>query len=128
MEQNTSSGNKAQQISSDRCYSYISGLCEHDVHGLFYLISRFGGCGTSWVSTTNVGNQLGHPTLVDLAKFPGTWKILERSCQDLGKIMVRLFSPCIFSDVCIWYCLIGSLVAMYHHVTHMLTGLVLLES
>ena len=65
--------------------SYISGLCEHDVHGLFYPISCFGGCGTSWVSTTNVGIELGSPTLVNLAKF--TWEILERFCQDHGKIV-----------------------------------------
>ena len=70
---------------------YISGISEHDVHGLFYTISRFGGCGTSWVSTTNIGVELGSPTLVNLAKFPGTGEILERSCQDHGKIGFTMY-------------------------------------
>ena len=105
-----------------------SGLHEHDVHGLFYPFSHFGGCGTSWVSTTNVGIELGSPTLVNLAKFPGTWKILPRSCQDHGKIMARLFSPCTFNVLCIGYCLIGNSVTMHDCGTHMLTGLVLVES
>ena len=52
---------------------FYSGLCEHDVHGLFYPIAHFGECGTSWVSTTNVEIELGSPTLGDLAKCPGTW-------------------------------------------------------
>ena len=31
--------------------------------------------------------ELGSPTLVNLAKFPGTWKIFPRSFQDLSKIL-----------------------------------------
>ena len=34
------------------------------------------------VSTTNVEIELESPTLVNLVKFSGTWKILWGSCQD----------------------------------------------
>ena len=38
--------------------------------------------------------------------------------------MVGLVSPCIFNVVCIWYCLIGSLVIVHGHGTHTLAGLI----
>ena len=85
------------------------------------------GCGTSWVSTTNAEIELRSPTLVSYAHGPVSWKILERSCQDLGKIMVRFFTM-YFNVVCIWYCLIGSLVAMHDCGTHTLTRLIMHES
>ena len=41
-----------------------------------------------------------------------SWK-LRRSCEDLDKIMVRLFSPCNIVVVCICYGLICSLVTVH---------------
>ena len=48
-----------------------------------------------------------------------------RSCLDLGKIMVRLFSPCNTVVVCICYGLICSLVTVCNRGTCTLTGLVM---
>ena len=44
-----------------------------------------------------------------------------RSCLDLSKIMIRLFSPCNTVFVCISYGLICSLVIVHNHGTHALT-------
>ena len=57
---------------------------------------------------------------------PWSWK-LGRCCQDLGKIMVRLFSPCNIVVVCICYGLICSLVAVHDCGTPTLAELVMHE-
>ena len=53
-----------------------------------------------------------------------SYQILLRSRQDHGKIV----SPCNTVVVCIYYCLICSLVAMHDHGTGVLTELVMHES
>ena len=73
------------------------------------------------MSTTNVGIELGSPTLVNLARFPGTYEILERSCQDHGKIGFTMY----FNVVCICFCLIGSLVIVQGQGTCTLAGLIM---
>ena len=76
---------------------------------LFFVLTS----GTSCVSTTNVEFGQRRPTLLG---------------QDLGKIMVRLFSPCNIVIVCICNGLICTLVAVHDCGTHTLTELVMCES
>ena len=73
------------------------------------------------MSTTNVEFGLRGHTLVGVMS---TVLAVGRSYQDLDKIMVRLFSPCSIVVVCICYGLICSLISVYDHGTHVLTGLV----
>ena len=76
--------------------------------------------GTLSLGTTGVEFGLGSPTLVNLTKIVGTWKILK----GLAKIMVGMVSPCILDVVHVWYCLIGSLVITHGLVTSALAGLI----
>ena len=84
---------KVLQITLDEyCFDLIQDCVNMMFIAYSILFRCFGGCGTSWVSNNNVEIELGGPTLVNLAKFPGTWEILERSFQDHAKIGFTMYS------------------------------------
>ena len=93
--------------------------------------SSFLAGGTWYMGTTSVEIDLGVDRVVlHLWVMPLVLGI-GVSCQDLGRIMVRLVSPYNTNVVCILYCLLGSLVIMHDngaHGTHTLSDLVVHES
>ena len=113
--------NKALVISGLVLLCLISGLCEHVVHGLSILFSHFGMwdfmCEYQqhriWTERSHIGGSC-----------PWSWK-LGRPCQDLGKIIVRSFSPCHVVVLCICYDLTCSLVTMHDCATCTLLELVM---
>ena len=69
------------------------------------------------VSAINVKNELGSPTLMDLAEFAVT-----RS--NPARIVMTMVSPCNFIVVCVLNYLLGSFVIIHVRVAFMLIGMI----